>query len=152
MKKILVFLILVIISSSFAGNNPCGPDGILCRYEKMYDQYDSMRIIYPDEKAVVKNLLRTFFAGKALTSQINYLDNIHLEGYEGIILFPSPISKVISYKETTLGPDTLIIVKKVQEKTLAFDEQGSKVLQTISYQYTLTKVLGTWKIIKICQV
>ena len=152
MKKIFAIIILFSISSTFAGNNPCGPDGILCRYEKMYDQYDSLRTTFPNEKALIKNILRSFFAGKALTSQINYLDNIDLAGYDGIILFPAPISRVVSYMETVQGLDTLIIVKKVQEKTLALDEQGLEVIQTISYQYSLTKVLGTWKIVKVRQV
>jgi len=152
MKKILVVLILISVSSSFAGNSSCGPEEIICRYENMYSQYDSMRTIYPNEKALIKNLLRTFFAGKALTSQINYLDNIDLAGYDGIILFPAPISRVVSYTETVQGSDTIIIVKKVQEKTLALDEQGSEVIQTISYQYSLTKILGTWKIVKVMQV
>lgn len=152
MKKILAILILISISSSFAGGSSCGPDEIICRYENMYSQYDSMRNTYPNEKALIKNLLRTFFAGKALTSQINYLDNIDLAGYDGIILFPAPISRVVSYTETVQGSDTIIIVKKVQEKTLALDEQGSEVIQTISYQYSLTKILGTWKIVKVMQV
>jgi hypothetical protein len=151
MKNIIV-IILVIITACSAKTNSCGPDGIICKYEKMFQEYDSLRVTFPNEKALIKTLLRNYFVGATLSSQIVYLDNVPLSSYDCVILFPAKISKVLSYKVTKTVDDTMVIVKRVQEDSQAMTEEGSAQEVTVTYEYHLVKTSESWKIEKVVQL
>jgi cobalamin biosynthesis Co2+ chelatase CbiK len=145
--KFLIILIAVFTSYSFSAS--CGPDSVVCQYEKMFEEYESLRATFPNEKALVKSLLRKYFTGESLSSQINYLEGIPFSGYDSLILFPSPIKKVLKTRVEQKSNEMVKVYRTVTEFTKAFDEIGNPVALTVSYEYTVVRDLSSWKISRI---
>lgn len=150
MNKLLVTVALL-SNLSFAGKEYCGPDSIICRYESMFDTFKERSAVYPMSKPLLNDILVELFDGRALKTQIGYVQTIDEDLVEVSILFLDPILKIDSTKILVDGPQMKKVRRVFTTRQVAYID-GKEMHISQALVYTLTKEYSSWKISEIQNV
>jgi hypothetical protein len=146
MKALLLISLLALLVEA---KEACGPDGIVCSYERMYEQFEERRAVYPGpEKIVLRTLLREHFTGSLLSGALKYLENTEMASSEAIHLFLEPQEKVLSSREEKVNETTYWVYREVLQKQPVMSKEGP-MSQVVLYRYTVVKDFNTWKISEV---
>jgi len=147
MLKVLTIL-TVLVSFATAKVSYCGPDNVICKYESMYATYQERTKVFPMGKPVLSTLLIELFDGKALKSQMAYVQTLNEDMVEAAVLFLDPI-KNIDRTEILEDGSNRKVIKRTFTTSLTAHIGSEEVPVRQTLIYTITKKYSSWKISEI---
>lgn len=135
--KTIILILLIASGISAKNSDSLAAAAVVLRYENALTEFQTKNQVFTQKAPLLRSLLSEIFIGKGLSSRIYYVNSLSNCEDAQELVFPSPVSKVVATKGYAEDSHTYIIEREIT------DPEGSF---TLTYQYTLVSLMGTWYI------